>query len=200
MRKNVFIGVLAVLSLFLVGGVLAMADQESTTAQVDKTWELTAQTIEEIYIGGTNQPVNLVLETTDNPTTQVVVSGKVPERSLVSLSDQEETLVSDDSLHLAFLSWKGETVSHHININEGKRQPVTIRVKLGREAVLKHLELDNAGGQITVSLPEDLAVFYSLTANYEGEVINDFKSVPTAKTRLTIKNHGGDIVVKALAN
>lgn len=102
MRKNVFIGVLAVLSLLLVGGVLAMADQETTTAQVDKTWELTAQTIEDIYIGGTNQPVNLVLETTDNPKTQVVVSGKVPERSLVSHSDQEEPLVSDDSLHLAF--------------------------------------------------------------------------------------------------
>lgn len=195
MRKKVFIGVLVVLSLLLVGGVFAMADQEATTAQIDKTWELTAQTIEDIYIGGTNQPVHLILETTDNPDTQVVVSGKVPERSLESLVDPDYTMIGADRLHLAFEAWNSGFGTGHIEFNKKQREEVTVRIQLGRGSVLKSLGLDNSSGDVRLTLPVNLAATYDLTVNGNGQVVNQPNSVEAAETVLDISTVDGDIVV-----
>lgn len=196
MKKTIF-GIFLAMMLVLLGiSVVVFASQEDTTERIDKVWTLTSQTIDEIYIGGTNQPINLVIERTENPETRVVVTGKVSERSLESLVDAAYTTQSDNQLILAFEKWKSGLGTSHININEEGRAVVIISVQLAKNAQLKRIQLDNAGGEISVKLPADLAVAYKLDTHDLGRVVGQTRSAEVAETSLEINNYGGNIIVQ----
>lgn len=178
----------------LLIGVFAFASQENTTEEIDKRWILTGQTIDEIYMAGMNQPVNLVIERSEKRNTEVIVTGKVPERSLKSLSDKQYTKQSDTFLNLAFEELKTGLGTHHININENARKPVTIKVSLGKETILKTLHLDSTGGAVHLQLPKDFQANYHLTA-VDGEVKNTPQSVNGAQTNIKVTNYYANIIV-----
>lgn len=178
-------------------GVVSFASQEDTTETIHQTWNLDATTIDDIYIGGLNQPVHLILEQGEQTETSVLVSGKVPKRSLESLSNPDDTTISPNELLLSFERWNAGIGTGHININEDKRAAVTIHVTLGHNSLLKHLQLDNAGGDITVTVSNDLAITYQLNAKDGGKIKNKAADHKNAPTLLEIENNGGDITVKA---
>ncbi|MGT2665804.1 hypothetical protein ACVRYP_00540 [Streptococcus rifensis] len=193
MRKTLFIS-FCIAMLGLLGiGVVAFASQEDTTESIHQTWNLEA-TIDDIYVGGLNQPVHLIIEQGDQTETSVLVSGKVPKRSLESLANPDYTTVSPNELLLSFERWNSGIGTSHININEDKREAVTIHVILGHKSLLKHLQLDSAGGDITVTVSKELALTYQLDAHGYGTV-SKTTSVRDAPSLLEVHNYGGDITV-----
>ncbi|MDQ0223143.1 hypothetical protein [Streptococcus moroccensis] len=195
MRKTLFISFcIAILGLLGIG-VVAFASQEDTTESIHHTWSLEATIIDDIYIGGLNQPVHLIIEQGDQTETSVLVSGKVPKRSLESLADPDYTTVSPNELLLSFERWNSGIGTSHININEDKREAVTIHVILDHKSLLKQLRLDNSGGDITVTVSKELALTYKLDAHGYGTV-SKTTSVRDAPSLLEVHNYGGDITVK----
>lgn len=195
MKKLVFGGFIVGILVMLGFGVVALGAQENTTEVINQTWTFRTPKIEEIYIAGLNQPVNLVVEQTDKVETEVRVTGKVPERSLKSLTDRDISKQSEDRLNLAFEKPNTMIGNGHIEINPEAREAVTITVALGKEAQLNQLELDTSGGKVNLTVPEDFPAAFDLQA-VDAEVINAPKSSTSGDTVIKVTNYFHDIIVK----
>lgn len=194
MKKLIFGGLIVGMLALLGVGVVALGAQENTTEEINQSWTFSSPKIEEIYIAGLNQPVNLVVEQTDKADTEVRVTGKVPERSLKALTDKEISRQDEDTLNLAFEKPNSVVGTGHIEINPEAREAVTITVSLGMDAVLKHLELDSTGGQINLSVPDDFEAVYDLQA-IDAEVINAPQSQAGTDTTVKVTNYFHDLIV-----
>lgn len=182
--------VLIGLGLFVIAGVVMMGfnalEASKTTVPITKSWELTSPNIEMIALDGTQQDVDLTINYTDEPSSYLVVNGKVSEESADML---EEAEVSEDNLYLPF-SKKGFRVA----VSSSGKDRLEVTLKLGKDVTFKDLSLDTWTGNVTVTVPKGFSGKFDLDSQ-GGKVYKEGHFVEEGHERITIATYG-DIILK----
>ncbi|MGT2712517.1 hypothetical protein [Streptococcus oriscaviae] len=163
MKKWILVGLVGLLLLGLGAAMYNGVMNDQATELIDEKWTVESDQIQEINISGLEQPVEVIIQRSEEEKTTVRVSGTVAEETLKTVKEgfqEEEGIVtlpfSKDGLIM--------TVKQD-------KPTVTIEIVLGKAASFQEFYLQSTHGEVALTLPSDYDGGYELEAKDGGQIL-----------------------------
>lgn len=183
---------LVLLGIFLVtGGVLTVVntlEAGKTTVPIQRSWDLPSTKIKSIFLDGTQQDVNLTIESTDEKVSQLLIAGKIPEESAEVLKEAE---VSPDHLYLPFAK-KG----FRLAVSSGDKDTLDVTLRLAKSASFEEFRLETWTGNIKLTVPKTYSGKLDLSS-HGGAIKNHIAAKEASNEKIVIETYGDIQVIES---
>lgn len=162
MKKGIIIGILVLLLAGLGLAIVKGVENDRADQPYDKTFQVKATPMKDIYISGVEQPIEVLVTETDAEDTRVTVSGKLAKNNIKAL--EEQFGLQKDDLVIGFTN-EGFSM-----VVMGDKPKVKVTIALGRDATFEDFYLYGTNGSAEITLPTSFDGHYHLKPTGDGKV------------------------------